>query len=417
MRSPPPNLKEMVSKVKSENLDGEEATFAHVRFPSISMPTVPPRIKSYQQYFGGKDLFLMFLAVPTNFFTIGEVVVLPSGKVVRLREDKMAQVNEALEKERANKRKRKPEPGIEDDLYNLLPYKQSPSAAAYEVLSTKGLMPPPNMIPPKHGQLGILGQHLMTPPTGRGSRGGRRKSNKVIMSFVRESSGIVLICLILQPRTPNANHVGGPGRGRKNQSPSPLSQLQQLQRQQQLPGSSSSPQQQLNNGHLPSQAQVVNHIVDPLPATIQPAAAGAASPVSPSSGASGATTGQSAAGSDLESHANMHTAAAEPPQMAITPPKVVVVTTPSGTVFRAPATNSAKMMDSSETTVVSTTMQENATSVVSPTVATAATPGGTVQAVKLKVAGDGKSPSPMKVFPMGKYTIQSAKMSHFYLLL
>ena len=133
------------------------------------MPAPSPLVKQHTNYFGG------------------EVVILPSGKAVRLHEDKLNEINEAIDamnhrKGIASKRKRKPSI---DSLENASPTGSHP---AFEVLPKNALM---NMMPPPpspHQQkMGLLGQHLISggsvrgsTPRGRrgaGSRGGRRPKN------------------------------------------------------------------------------------------------------------------------------------------------------------------------------------------------------------------------------------------------
>ena len=79
------------------------------------MPAPSPLVKQHTNYFGG------------------EVVILPSGKAVRLHEDKLNEINEAIDamnhrKGIASKRKRKPSI---DSLENASPTGSHP---AFEVL-------------------------------------------------------------------------------------------------------------------------------------------------------------------------------------------------------------------------------------------------------------------------------------------
>ena len=140
-----------------------------VRSPSIAMPAPSPLVKQHTNYFGG------------------EVVILPSGKAVRLHEDKLNEINEAIDamNHRKGLAKRKRKPSI-DSLENASPT----GHPAFEVLPKNALM---NMMPPPPSpmggsqKMGLLGQHLISggsvrgsTPRGRrgaGSRGGRRPKN------------------------------------------------------------------------------------------------------------------------------------------------------------------------------------------------------------------------------------------------
>ena len=91
---------------------------------------------------------------------------MPSGKAVRLHEDKLNEINEAIDavnKKGANKRKRKQ--SFMDDNFSVA----TKSSPAFEILSKPALM---SMMPPPP-PMGLLGQHLCA-PRGLGSRGGRR---------------------------------------------------------------------------------------------------------------------------------------------------------------------------------------------------------------------------------------------------
>ena len=133
------------------------------------MPAPSPLVKQHTNYFGG------------------EVVILPSGKAVRLHEDKLNEINEAIDamNHRKGLAKRKRKPSI-DSLENASPT----GHPAFEVLPKNALM---NMMPPPPSpmggsqKMGLLGQHLISggsvrgsTPRGRrgaGSRGGRRPKN------------------------------------------------------------------------------------------------------------------------------------------------------------------------------------------------------------------------------------------------
>jgi hypothetical protein len=158
-RTPPKDLSEMVTRVKGEN----EENHCVVRSPSIAMPPPPPGHKSYTQYFGG------------------DVVILPSGKAVRLHEDKLNEINEALDA--ANKKRKRKH---SDDTSYLSSPSGTSSRPPFEVISRSALMammPPPMAPPSSSSKMGILGNHLIGPrastPRGRrggnpGGRGGRR---------------------------------------------------------------------------------------------------------------------------------------------------------------------------------------------------------------------------------------------------
>ena len=283
------------------------------------MPAPSPLVKQHTNYFGG------------------EVVILPSGKAVRLHEDKLNEINEAIDamNHRKGVAKRKRKSSI-DSLENASP--TAPSGhPAFEVLPKNALM---NMMPPPPSpmggsqKMGLLGQHLISgsgrgsTPRGRrgtGSRGGRRPKNG--------------------PPMPVNN-------------PSTVGQ---------------------NN--LALLAQAINHQEK------QEKANSAAPMTNP-------------------------TPVSEPPQVAITPPKVVVVTTPSGTVLRTTNSTAETPTDTvSTTSATGTTCSTSSQSHVVTTVGATATSStstpvnsssgktpkiATAATVKLKV-GD----SPMKVYPVG----------------
>lgn len=324
-RTPPKDLAEMVTKVKDENTDDVHCV---VRTPPIAMAPPPSVVKQHTSYLGG------------------EVVVLPSGKAVRLHMDKLNEINEAIDNIKAHKggsRKRKMTENSPD-------IHSRKSAPAFEILSKNALM---NMMPPPpspvHGpmpmpmnKIGLLGQQLMTPPRG-GSRGSRRGSGPGSRGGRRPKS---IPRLMAPPPAPPMPVVSSPPSG----------------------GSSIS--------NLALLAEAVNHQQE------QDAAAEAATNSQPPSTASNTTS--------------------EPPQIAITPPKVVVVTTPSGTVLRTTTTTSttSSMTEATTTATPSTphivASTTPATSNSSPTATPSSTATMTPKTVKLKV-GD----SPMKVYPMG----------------
>ena len=148
------------------------------------MPAPSPLVKQHTNYFGG------------------EVVILPSGKAVRLHEDKLNEINEAIDamNHRKGVAKRKRKSSI-DSLENASP--TAPSGhPAFEVLPKNALM---NMMPPPPSpmggsqKMGLLGQHLISgsgrgsTPRGRrgtGSRGGRRPKNGPRMPPVNNPSTV-----------------------------------------------------------------------------------------------------------------------------------------------------------------------------------------------------------------------------------
>ena len=275
-KTPPTDLKDMVTRVKDEEMD---EAYCVVRSPPVAIPAAPSNVKAYANYFGG------------------EVVVLPSGKAVRLNKDKFNEINEAIDNLHKNKRKRKSSASEVD-----LNFSRS-----FEVLPKNALM---SMMPPPMAPPSILGQHLLTSTPTRGmSTRGRRGG------------------------------AGSRGGGRRPRGGG----VQKM----------SQPQPTMNN--LAMLAEAVSH------------------------------QQEKEASEAMASMSSASPSASEPPQMAITPPKVVVVTTPSGTVLRT----------STETSTASVASTMNLTMTTSSTtpVATKATP----TASKLKA----ESSSPMKVFPVG----------------
>lgn len=126
-RTPPKDLSEMVTRVKDEDSDSVHAL---IRTPPIAMPS----------------------ATPSN----QEVVVLPSGKAIRLHTDKLNEINEALDSLTNKKQKRKRKLSTPD----------LTSKPAFEVLSKAALM---NMMPPPPipTKMGLLGKIFTVPESVR----------------------------------------------------------------------------------------------------------------------------------------------------------------------------------------------------------------------------------------------------------
>ena len=373
-RTPPKDLKEMVTRVKDEENDSVHAL---VRTPPTAVPTPPSPVKQHNNLLGG------------------DVMVLPSGKAIRLNADKLNEINEAIDaltKKPEPRGNRKRKPSIDSIGENASGPGQGGSAPkkspAFEILSKQALMkmiPPPPPMPPRTPaglQPGILGQQLMTPPRapitprgstrgrrGVGSRGGRRGRTPRGMSG--SNPRMIVPPPPPLPSQPSLN-VPAPG---SNPAPTP-------------PVSMSS--------GLAMLAQAINHQQGQDKVT-------AAISTTSSSGSSGITSTNTVTA--VTASVTSSEPLKEPPQVTITPPKVVVVTTPSVTVLRPNISTSTTTPMTTPNTTTSTTT--SIPYIVASTSAMTAgnnsslapktnRPGIIPQTVKLKV-GD----SPMKVYPVG----------------
>ncbi len=319
----------MLILVKDENAGDE--IYKLVRTPHFAVPTAPVNVRNHIKDQGG------------------EVIVLPSGRAIRLDTEKLNTINEAIDAVHSKGNKRKRKSSAMESPESILNTKGT-TGPAFEILSKSALanmMPPPStpgFLPTSHaGKMGLLGQQLMTPPPVRGSTprgGGRRGSGG--RGGRRPKSAPRMMMVPPLPMTPTSMPLN------------PGSSL----------GSSSTPPS-INN--LAILAQAINH-------QQEQEAANNASNNAPTSNSMIAMSSSS-----------------EPPQVAITPPKVVVVTTPSGTVLRTATSSSSTSSSPSETFVGAPSAPHIVASSNGP-----ANPAGTTKTVKLKV-GD----SPMKVYPVG----------------
>ena len=357
-RTPPKDLSEMVTKVKDENSEDATPTCV-VRTPPYAVPTPPSQVKQHTNLLGG------------------DVMILPSGKAIRLNAEKLNEINEAIDalntKGTPGKRKRKQSMDSMDTLMETAASK----GPAYEVLSKNALMnmmPPPPM--PPASKMGLLGQQLMTPPTraitprgtrrGVGSRGGRRSKTPRLVAPPPP----------MPLRAPPPPDLPMPSRGNTGMpmgTPNSISQH-----------------------NLAMLAQAINHQQE------QDAAAAVTSPLRPGGGPSGPASTPPTSISSLPEATPVNSS-----------PKSVVVTTSSANLSKSnPITTPAIPAIITEdkkttgtppmTTTVAVTSSPSVTATVTSSltgVVTAKTLGRSTpgpQTVKLKV-GD----SPMKVFPMG----------------
>lgn len=390
-RTPPKDLKEMVTKVKDEENDSVHAL---VRSPPIAVPTPPSQVKQHNNLLGG------------------DVMVLPSGKAIRLNADKLNEINEAIDAltkkpgtSGTGKGSRKRKPSI-DSLAEVGGTSGGPSSAksspAFEILSKQALMsmmPPPPPMPPiaNAPRMGLLGQQLMTPPrapiTPRGSTRGRRGVGSRGGRRARTPRGGAGTPRMMAPQNIRAPHppplpsqpfnhvpVSTPTSGASHPVPASVS------------GGSISASASISG--LAMLAQAINH---------QQEQEYKVAPPTPTTSGSGVPTSVVGTGGVTTS---------EPPQVAITPPKVVVVTTPSGTVLRPNTSTSTTTAPTNalceDKPIMTPTLATTAQAASTPYIVASTSAGnnsslaakinrpGIPQTVKLKV-GD----SPMKVYPVG----------------